>query len=71
MTPVQAVLYVSRFCVLCKVLAPGIRRWFGRRGLAVEVRRAPAGVPTPALVVGDVALVGAGILRALRATERR
>lgn len=73
MTPAR--LYVSHRCLLCGFVAPFVRRWFGRRGIALEVVKLHpwevAPVPAvPALVVGNVTLVGFGVLRVLRATGR-
>lgn len=72
--PMQATLYVSRFCFLCAVLKPALQRWFSRRGYAlavVRVRGKDAPVPAvPALVLGPVTLVGAGILSVLARAER-
>lgn len=72
----KATLYLDPRCFLCRWFAPGIKRWFARRGLSLEIVKLTPGVAphikqTPALTVGNTTLVGSGILDALRQATRR
>jgi hypothetical protein len=84
---VIAKMYISRHCVLCKVLEPGVRAWFAQRGYTLQVfkvkkdgtavqvngtaREDAKHIPAiPALTIGPITLVGAGILSVLTSAEK-